>query len=77
MIISGIVPRADRNRLLIVILALTSLAGLPAPYVTGWFVSRLGAVGYDAALMCCGVVTMAGGLLALRLARENALNPIN
>lgn len=76
VVISSIVPRQDRNRLLIVILALTSLAGLPAPYVTGWFINRLGADGYDAALLCCGAVTMAGGLLALRLMRRGALEPL-
>lgn len=76
VLISGIVPRSDRNRLLVVILALTSLAGLPAPYVTGWLINHFGAAGYDAALLCCGIVTGAGGLLALRLIRGEKLRPL-
>jgi MFS family permease len=76
VIISYVSSGSERNRLLLVVLALTSLAGVPAPYVTGWLINRGGQSGYDMALLCCCGVTMAGGLLALTLLRRNALRSL-
>ncbi len=64
LLVSELAPPARRNMMLVVILSVTSLAGMAAPYVTGRLVGPDGFDGYRPALQLCAAIVFAGGLVA-------------
>jgi len=70
VMVSRIASEAERNRLLLVVSALQSSAGIAAPYVTGLLIARNDGTGFDLALYSCAVAALLGGLVATTLFKE-------
>lgn len=74
VMVSRVVSEAERNRLLMVVAALQSSAGIIAPYATGLLIHRSGDNGYHLALLSCCAAAVIGGLLAMSLAKDSKWN---
>ncbi len=70
VMVSRIASESERNRLLLVVSALQSSAGIAAPYVTGLLIARNDGTGFDLALYSCAVAAVLGGLVAITLFKE-------
>jgi len=70
IMVSKVASEAERSRMLMIVFAIESSAGMVAPYVTGLLIERNGAFGYNLALLSCSGAALLGGLLVLTLFRE-------
>lgn len=72
IIISAIAPAEHRNRMLVVLLSLTSMAGMVSPYLTGLLIEQQGFAGFVPALELCAAVVFGGALTALLFLHPDA-----
>jgi len=70
-VVSEIVPVAQRGALLAIGTAVSSSAGILAPYVMGSVVEAAATPldGFNTGFMICGVVMLVGGIIAMALVR--------
>ncbi|WP_082807988.1 MFS transporter [Sphingobium chlorophenolicum] len=72
IIISAIAPLELRNRMLVVLLSLTSMAGMASPYLTGLLIDRQGFAGFVPAILLCAAVLLCGMLITLAFLHPDA-----
>jgi MFS family permease len=65
VIVSAVAPPEHRNRMLVVIMSLTSLAGMVSPYITGLLIRQQGFAGYVPAIELNAAVVLVGAVIAL------------
>jgi MFS family permease len=70
-IVSEITPVAQRGALLAIFTAISTSAGILAPYVMGDVVERAATplAGFNTGFVICGVIMLAGGIVAMALIR--------
>jgi ACS family D-galactonate transporter-like MFS transporter len=72
-VVSEIVPVAKRGALLAIGTAVSTLAGLLAPYVMGTIVERAPTPldGFNTGFMICGIIMLVGGIIGMLLMRPD------